>query len=352
MKSRWQVWFLAAGLALFAWYLSRADLPTVAQMLSRLGWLAPLTLLPYFCVYVIDCIGWRFCLPSTLPLSWPRLFAIRWSGEAVNNVLPSASVGGEAVKVYLLRQRGVPARIGTSSVVVGRSAQTTAQLLYILMAALVFLQLAGHHPGLRTGLLLILAGATAVLATLFWIQSRGLFGSLLGLARSLHLALPSLDRHRAKIIEFDQAITGFYRTQRPRFFAAAGFYFGGWLLDTLEIYLVAWLLGMPISWPQALVVEAFTSVIKILGLWIPGTLGAQESGILLLGRLTGLPDTLSVAYALLRRAREIVFALVGFLILYAHHASLRTIKTDTVVAPTPEPGSVHPQTRPSHEPSS
>ena len=49
----------------------------------------------------------------------------------MNNVLPSGYVGGEAVKVYLLRHAAVPADTGTTSVVVGRSAQTTAQLLYI-----------------------------------------------------------------------------------------------------------------------------------------------------------------------------------------------------------------------------
>jgi glycosyltransferase 2 family protein len=341
VKPSWKLWFLVAGLALFGWYLSRVDLQAVGQTLGRLGWLAPVTLLPYFCVYIVDCIGWRFCLPSTLQLSFVTLFGIRWCGEAVNNVLPSASVGGEAVKVYLLRQRGVPARTGTSSVVVGRSAQTAAQLLYIVVAALVFLQIATPQPGLRAGLLLILSGGAAVLAALFWIQSRGLFGSLARLACALHLTPSSLDRHRAKILEFDQAITGFYRTQKPRFFVSAGFYLGGWLLDTLEIYLVAWLLAMPISWPQALVVEAFTSIVKILGLWIPGTLGAQESGILLLGRLAGLPDTLSVAYALLRRAREIVFALVGWLMLYARHGSLRTIRAETAAVPAPRPGPAH-----------
>lgn len=335
MKNSWTILLLLAGLALFGWYLSRADLRAASEALGQLGWLAPVTLVPYFCVYIVDCVGWRFCFPARLPLSFITLFRIRWAGEAVNNVLPSASVGGEALKVFLLRRRGVAARTGTSSVVVGRSAQTAAQLLYILLAALAFLHLAGHQPGLRTGMLLVLAAGTIVLAGLFWIQSRGLFGSTLAVANTLRLKIAYLEQRRAKIIQVDQAITGFYRDQRGRFFASAGFYFGGWLLDTLEIYLVAYLLGMPITWPQALAVEAFTSVVKIIGLWVPGTLGVQESGILLLGRLAGLPDTLSVAYALLRRAREIIFAFAGWLLLYTDQATLGTIKPETAAAPVP-----------------
>ncbi len=332
MKTLWKILFLLAGLAWFGWYLSRADLRAVGEVLGRLGWLAPLTLVPYFCVYIVDTVGWRLCLPANLPLAFPTLFRIRWSGEAVNNVLPSASVGGEAVKVYLLRRRGVAVETGTSSVVVGRSAQTAAQLLFVVVAALVFLQLAGDQPGLRAGMLLVLVGGTVVLVGMLWIQYRGLFASLLAVTRVLRLRSAFLEQRRAKLLELDRAITGFYRHHRPRFFASAGFYLGGWLLDTTEIYLVAYLFGMPITWFQALAVEAFTSVVKILSLWIPGALGVQESGILMLGRLAGLPDTLSVAYALLRRVREIVFALAGWLLLYADHASLRIIRTETTPA--------------------
>jgi glycosyltransferase 2 family protein len=342
MKAFSKTLLLLGGLALFGWYLSRADLQLVGEAIRRLGWLAPLILVPYFVVYLVDCAAWRWCFPQALPLRFSTLFRIRWAGEAVNNVLPSGSVGGEAVKVYLLRRRGVATRTGTSSVVVGRSAQTVAQLVYVLLAAVVLLHLAGHQPGLRAGMLLILGGGTAVLAAFFWVQHRGMFGSALAVTRALRLKVHFVEQHRAKLLELDQAITRFYRDHRPRFLASTACYFGGWLLDTLELYLIAALIGIPISWPQALAVEAFTSVVKILGLWVPGTLGVQESGILMLGRLAGLPDTLSVAYALLRRGREILFALVGWLLLYADHANLRTIRTEVALATAgsgPEPPS-------------
>jgi putative membrane protein len=329
VKTAGKLLLLLAGLALFGWYLSRADLRAVGEVLGRLGWLAPVILLPYFCVYVVDCIGWRFCLPAQLPLSFTTLFRIRWTGESVNNVLPSGYVGGEAVKVYLLRRRGIATHTGTSSVVVGRSAQTTAQLFFILLAAFAFLQIAGDRPGLRAGMILVLVGGTLALAGLFWVQSRGLFASILSVAGVLRVKLGWLEKRRAKILEVDRTILGFYRNHRPRFYASTGCYFGGWLLDTLEIYLVAHLLGMPITWVEAFAVEAFIGVAKVLGLWVPGSLGVQESGIVMLGELAGFPDTLSVAYALLRRAREIIFAGIGWLLLYTDHADLRTIKAES-----------------------
>jgi glycosyltransferase 2 family protein len=329
VKTFWKILALLAGLALFGWYVSRADLRAVGEVLGRLSWLAPLVLLPYFIVYIVDCVGWRFCLPPRLNVPFLTLFRIRWAGESVNNVLPSAYIGGETVKVYLLRKHGVAGQAGASAAVVSKTAQSVAQLILILLAALAFLRLAGDQPGLVMGMSVVLASGALVLAGLFWMQRRGIFGLLLALASTLRLKLRALQNRRESILEIDRTITGFYRNHRPRFYASTIFYLGGWLLDTLEIYLVAHLLGMPITWTQALAVEAFTGVAKALGMWVPGSIGIQESGIVMLGRLAGLPDTLSVTYALLRRAREIIFAGIGWLFLYAEHTNLQVIRAET-----------------------
>jgi uncharacterized membrane protein YbhN (UPF0104 family) len=95
------------------------------------------------------------------------------------------------------------------------------------------------------------------------------------------------------------------------------------LLDTLDIFLVAWLLGLPISWTHALAIEAFVGVAKVLGLFVPGALGVQESGIALVCRLAGLPEALGLSYAIIRRGREVIYASIGWLLLYLEEATLK-----------------------------
>ena len=95
----------------------------------------------------------------------------------------------------------------------------------------------------------------------------------------------------------------------------------------VEIYLVSHLLGMPISWSQAIVMEAFTGVAKALGMWLPGSLGVQESGIILLGRLAGLPPALAAAYAIIRPIRELIFVAIGMLLLYAAPRKVELIQS-------------------------
>ncbi len=308
---------LAAGVAAFAWYLGRAGLREVVDAFRKLGPMAPFVLVPYFLVYIVDAIGWRLTFPGKLSVGFPAFWRIRWIGEAVNNVIPSAYIGGEALKVYLLKQRGIDATVATTAAVVSKSAQTLAQLLFICTAAALFLRIAPEAPGLRQGIAVVLGGGLAAVGVLFWIQSRGVFGSLRQVTGWFGWKPRWLESRREGLERTDATITGFYRHHRVRFLASTLAYLSGWLLDATEIYLVSRLLGQPVTVAQALVVEAFVGVAKVMGMWVPGAMGVQEGGILLIGRTAGLPEPLCLAYAVLRRAREVVFVAAGWLLFYA-----------------------------------
>jgi len=320
MKRGWKIAALALGAALFCWVLGQADLGAVWQALRKLGGWAPVLLLPYFVVYLVDCWAWALTMPKGHGVLFWTLLRIRWAGESVNSIFPSAYVGGEAVKVWLLKEKGITPGAGAVSAVVSKTAQTAAQLLFVIAAALALWNLAGDQRGLRAGLLLVVAGGTAGVVGLFWLQSHGLFGLLLNWAGRLRFKPKIIEQRKARLLEVDGAIQGFYRSQPSRFYGATVLYLAGWMLDTVEIYLFAWLTGMPISWLQALAVEAFAGVAKVLGIWVPGSLGVQEAGIVMIGRLSGLPDPLAAGYALARRGRELIFAAAGLMLFYAASA--------------------------------
>src|SRR5262249_16007607 len=77
-----------------------------------------------------------------------------------------------------------------------------------------------------------------------------------------------------------------------------------------------YLVGMPLDWSQALAFEAFIGVAKGLGIFAPAALGVQESGIIFLFFLFGLPLSLAAPYAIIRRARDLTFPLIRGALLY------------------------------------
>ena len=240
------------------------------------------------------------------------LARIRWAGESINTVLPSAYIGGEAAKVQLLHKRGVPRMHSASSVVAGKTAQVVAQVVFIAAGAVAGAANLPPESPARAGMLAITALATAIVALLFWLQQRGMFRTLTAL-----LPVRALTNRAESLRQLDDRIFEFYRKDRRHFVLSTAAYFGGWMADTLEILLVSHLLGMPIDFSQALAVEAFISVAKALGIFVPGALGVQESGIVFLCYLFGLPPALGVSYAIIRRGREVVYAAIGGMFLYA-----------------------------------
>lgn len=326
MKRATQWLAFAVGVALFALYLRGADLPAIGDRLQALGWGAVLLPLPYLVVYLVDTWAWRWSFATPPPVRFLFLFRIRWCGESVNNIVPSAYVGGEALKAFLLTRHGVPVAEGTAAALVSKTGQTVGQVLFLAAGSAAFLAHAGDRPGLRAALATVLAAGLAVVALLLWWQQRGVFRSVLGLLGRVGIRSRRIEARRAQLLGMDRTITRFYLGHRSRFIACTALFLAGWFLDTVELWMVSHLLGMPLAWSQALAIESFIGVVKVVGLWVPGALGVQESGIVMLVRLAGGSDLLGATYALLRRARELAFAAVGWGLLFAAGDAVRAQK--------------------------
>jgi phosphate/sulfate permease len=92
----------------------------------------------------------------------------------------------------------------------------------------------------------------------------------------------------------------------------------GWFVGVGEVYLIAWLLGTPVSWSHALLLESVGQAIRGAGFAIPGALGVQEGGYLLLAPLAGLSPNVGVALSLAKRSRELLLGIPG--LIYLHFA--------------------------------
>jgi hypothetical protein len=109
----------AAGVAVLGWLVWEIGPDTLGQQFRTLSWRLPVLFLPYALVAILDAAGWRYAFPGRLP-SLPLLVAVRLAGEAVNVTTPTATLGGEPVKAWLLTRARVPFEDGLVSVVVAR----------------------------------------------------------------------------------------------------------------------------------------------------------------------------------------------------------------------------------------
>ncbi len=307
----------AAGVGVLVHLFATTDLA------SRVGTLPPAVLLgvPAFAIAAaLDTVSWVWAFPREardVRPSFAALFVIRLAGEAINNALASAYVAGEPVKGLLASRHGPRPAIGLASALVGKTTTVLGEVLFLLLGvAVARAVLPRDHP--IVSLLLPIAGVglgVVLVGILF--QTRRVFGRGTRLLRALRLgprrvydrALPAADA-------IDDAVRGYYRHQRTDFLVSTLFGFLGWVAGAFEVWLFL-RLATPAEDPLALavVVEAAVAVVKGLSFFVPASVGAQEGGIAWLFGALGLGVETGLLYALLRRAREVVWIGIGFVAL-------------------------------------
>ena len=86
-------------------------------------------------------------------------------------------------------------------------------------------------------------------------------------------------------------------------------------MGVTEVALIMYLIGAPIPWIDALIIEALSQPIRAAAVVIPGGLGTQEWGGVALCRLLGMAEDEAATLWLLKRGRELVLDGVGLLYL-------------------------------------
>jgi len=296
------------GLAVVAYLIWGLGPGVIWETFRRLSWRVLIVLVfPAWIVVVLDTLGWRFTLTRP-PRSFFHLIAARLAGEAINVSTPTASVGGEPIKAYLLRPE-VSTRDALVSVIADKTTVVVSQVILLgvgLLAGLLTLPLS--HPLMLT--MVGLLGLQTICAAGFVIVQRGgVIGgggrlmARLGMAPSVALV---------KLNGLDQALRSTYVERWRQLLVSALYHFLAVAIETLEIYLVVRFLGEPISVTVALAIGAFASAVRFFSFMIPGSLGVVEGANVALFAAFGMAGSLGLTCALVQRLREILWTAAGF----------------------------------------
>lgn len=310
---------LVAGAAVVAALVIAAGADAVGSELYRVRGAVPILLTPYLLVYALDAAGWYFAFGAAKPSVSPlRLFTLRMAGESLNNVTPLGYMGGEPAKALLLRRFGAPIASGIASVVVAKTLMTAAQIAFVLTGCGAAVAARASASRLAGGALLLTALIVAGLGAFVVLQRRGLMALLLRVADRVGLGSRIGAGPRARLGEVDELLASYYAHHRVDLALSFCCFTAGWLAGVPEVLLMLRALGQHPTLLECYAIESLATVVKAAGFFVPGSLGAQEAGLVALLGLFGHPAAVSVPFSLLRRAREILWIAFGLACLAAH----------------------------------
>jgi glycosyltransferase 2 family protein len=301
---------LALGATLLAILIWHNDPAALLASIRQMSWrLLIVVAFPFVLVNVLDTLGWRFAFRrDRVPFS--ALFSARLAGEAFNLTTPTASVGGEAVKAWLIR-RHVSAAEGFTSVIVAKTTITVAQGLLLLVGLpCAWLLLPPGSPFLHMMAWFLLIEVLAV-AGFVVVQ---LSGALAGGGRALG-RFAAVARLAGGLGRVDDSLAQFYRREPVRLTLSIFFHFLGWLASAFETWLILSLLGIDVSLLAATLIEAFSTAVRFATFMVPASLGALEGGHVAIFAALGLGATAGMSFSLVRRIREATWIGVGFIAL-------------------------------------
>ena len=309
---------LALGVAVLAGTVWTIGVEALVRDLRALGWGLAAILLVESLSVALNTGGWALGFPSgERTVSASRLFAARLAGDGINYLTPSATVGGEFLRLRLLGP-SVPASLRLMSVSVAKIGQSLAQAVFILLGlAIVLPELAVAQGWLgRTGAIVAacVAGAAALAhwAGFVWAVDHGFWAATRGALQRIRLGwlLPASWAGPGRDLDAALARLGAWRAA-----ASLGCFVAGWTVGAAEIYLILHWVGGTVDWQTALALETGSVLIDGILFFVPAKVGTQEGGKVVLFAALGLSPARGLTVGVVRRIRELAYAGLGLVAL-------------------------------------
>jgi len=302
---------LFLGAVLFVALLWHYGAQEIAAATAAAGWGLLYVSAFRFVTIATDSLGWRVLFSKPNRPRFGRLFLFRWVGEAVNSLLPVAQVGGDVARARLVTQERVAGVEAGATVVVDFTLGLLTQFLNTVLGAALFMSVGSSGSEVRGLWIGLLIGA-GVLVLFYVAQRYNLFLRLAGTLRlvSDERKWASVTGHAAGL---DLAVSVLYG-HRARLVGCSFWRLATWVLHTGETWLALYALGHPVSWADAFILECLGTAIRSAAFAVPGGLGVQEGGFVLIGMRLGLTPEISLALALVKRVRELLVGSPGLIV--------------------------------------
>jgi hypothetical protein len=299
-------------LSVMGWQVGMTGLLEIFRTIGP--WIVPFLLLETIPT-VLHTAGWAACFQGAqLPVRFWQLWLVRLAGSAVNQLTPTAMVGGEVVRVLLL-ETVLPREHAIAPVLIGKATATIAQMMYLSVGTLFLVRHFALPSGVQVGVKLMLVLASLGLVGFVACQR---YGALSFLVRKL-ACLPGQSERFGRLSQhlhtLDSHLVAYYTHHPWRFVQSVCFHGLGFAFASVKVYILLRLLLGPQA-PQfsgacavAIAVDALDQVF----FFVPGRVLTLESVRFTVLTALGVTQVYSLAFGLTARIEQLVWSGLGLL---------------------------------------
>ena len=300
---------VVAGIAVLAAVLWTLGIGVTWDAVRNVGWVFPAIVALGGLRFLVRAGAWAICLEPPHRLRLRDAFTAVLAGDALGNATPFGPLVGEPAKAAFARRHvaGQPAL----------TALAVENIFYTLATAAMIA--AG-----TIALLLAFADVPAEIREFSWIAIAGM-AVLIGVSLVILWRRPALvsrwlplvpgrssQARSSRLRALEQDIYSFASRRPGAVVPVVLLELGFHALGVLETHVTLWsILGDPPALLVSFVVETASRLVVVAFKFIPLQLGVAEAGLAAFTPLVGIPPTVGVAFSLIRKARVVVWAVIG-----------------------------------------
>jgi len=317
---------LSVGVFLFAavlWYYGVGALADIYQNIR------PIYLVPYllftFIVFFIN--AWRLDVVLKAYNETAGFFSLlrqNIAGWAVSAVTPSAKIGGEPLKVYMLRkENNIGWRNGSSAVLMDKFIELFGSLLFGLFGLFILFLIPGMSIVIKIIVGVVMLISFLVLAVVYYmtIKGKGPFTNLFRILKFYRFK--KFRKIKGLVKDIEERMAVFFVHHKKEFLLGLLGYFLYGCATYWEFKFLLMMFGIDLGMAELIVVVVVWGIVNLAP--VPAGLGFHEvtqSGLFAVMQGSG---SVGLAFTLLVRVRTVFFIALGFGII-SHFSGMEIIK--------------------------
>jgi lysylphosphatidylglycerol synthase-like protein len=298
---------------LFAYLISKAGASNLWHNVVKLGWAFLWVLALAGVSHIARAWAWRLTLDGHKhKTSFLRLFGLRLGAEAAGQLGIVGQTFGDSVRVSRLSPE-IPRANALASVALDRGLYIATGTIVLIAGFMGSLPLLSHSHALRLyATLFVLWLFSFLVLMILAVRKRwSVISNSARLLARIPFLKKSIESSYLLIESVENALLDFHHNSSRAFWGSLLLMLASHCLAVIEVCLILWVLNVKFGFLSALVVEAMTKLVNVVGNINPGNFGTFEGGNMLIGGMFGLSGSIGLALGLSRRMRAIFWAAIG-----------------------------------------
>jgi len=241
-----------------------------------------------------------------------KLLRMQLAGYAVSFVTPSSRIGGEPLRIYMLKKESnVDYKTGTASIILDKYMEYLGSLTFGLVGVVLLIFIPGMPGIIRLILFGLIIFSMLVLTYVYYRLSRkkGLFHNLF----SIFLSKKRLEKMGKSLKDIDSRLSHFMIHQKKAFFASYSFYILSAVIAIIEYKFLLLSFGVSTNVLELIIVIMIVGITTLIPL--PMALGSMEFGQSGFFALLKNEAGAGLLFSLIYRVRGLIVSAIGFCLL-------------------------------------